>query len=412
MSGLLLDIIRRYTFSGGQKRFTRFVAIASMLGMVLGVASLITVLSVMNGFSRELHQRILSVVAHGYVQPSDGQLQDPVGLAETLEADPSVVAAVPYIDDTVLLRAGGRTRGALLTGVDPRRQLAVSQVGARVVAGDWALLEQTSYGVVLGRSLARLLGVSVGDTIEAIMPTLSVTPMGSFPRRRTLTVVAEFAVGAEPDAQQAFVTLADASKLTGRRGADGVQLRFVDMMLSGLIAERLQRKLGQAYDVTDWSQTQGSLFAAVRMEKVTVAVLLLSVVAVAAFNIVSTLTMSVTDKRGDIAVLRVLGLSARQIRWLFVGYGMALGTVGIVVGGALGVLLALYINDGVAFFERLLNMRLFDPSVYYIGALPSELIWTDVAWTLLAALMLSLLATLYPASRAARIPPAEALRNE
>jgi lipoprotein-releasing system permease protein len=409
---LIFDIIRRYTFSGQQQRFTRFVAIASMLGMVIGVASLITVLSVMNGFSRELHTRILSVVAHAYVTPESGQLADWPAVASTLKHDQRVTAAVPYIDDTVLLRLGSRTRGVQLSGVDPAAQLTVNAIDQHMVTGDWQDLASPGFKVVLGRSLARSLGVTVGDRVEVVMPIMSVTPMGIFPRRRSLEVIGEFQVGAEPDLKQAFVSLDTARRLTGRQQVDGLQLRLVDMMQADSVAADLQGRLGGGFNVQSWSDTQGSLFAAVRMEKVTVAVLLLSVVAVAAFNIVSTLTMSVTDKRSDIAVLRVLGLSRGAVLSLFMGYGLTLGLVGIVAGGVIGVALALNINQLVGALERLMNFQLFDPAVYYIGALPSELHWGDVSATLLAALLLTVLATLYPAIRAARIPAAEVLRGE
>jgi lipoprotein-releasing system permease protein len=409
---LLLDIVRRYSLSGRQRRFTRFVAIASTLGMVVGVASLIVVLSVMNGFSRELHQRILSVVAHAYVTPVAGSVDQWRPLADQLLQHPEVAAAVPFIDATALLRSGSRTQGVRLTGVDPVRHTEVSQVADRMVEGAWQTLEAPGFGVVLGRSLAAMLGVGVGDPVEVIMPSLSVTPMGTFPRRRSLTVVGLFSVGADPDAQQAFVSLDSASKLTGRRGVDGVQLRMNDLMAADRVALDLRSEVGADYAVLDWSQTQGSLFAAVRMEKVTVAVLLLSVIAVAAFNIVSTLTMSVTEKRSDIAVLRVLGFSAMAIMGLFIGYGMTLGVVGIAIGGLLGVLLALRINTLLDALQSMFGFQLFDPTVYYIGSLPSELQWADVWVTLLAALLLSLLATLYPAYKAAKIPAAEALRRD
>ena len=412
MQGLIFDLIRRYTFSGQQQRFTRFVAIASMLGMVLGVASLITVLSVMNGFSRELHSRILAVVAHAYVTPAVGQMQDWQQLAREISGDAGVVAAVPYIDDTVLMRAGGRTRGVHLSGVAIAAQSSVNPIDQHMVAGEWLALDASDFTVVLGRSLARSLGVGVGDRVEVVMPTMSVTPMGVFPRRRSLRVVGEFQVGAEPDTRQAFVSLDTARRLTGRQQVDGLQLRLSDMMGADAIAQRLRKRLGEGFVVDSWSDTQGSLFAAVRMEKTTVAVLLLSVVAVAAFNIVSTLTMSVTEKRSDIAVLQVLGLGSGAVLALFMGYGMTLGLVGIVVGGIVGVALALHINTLVGALERLMNFQLFDPTVYYIGALPSELHWGDVVVTLLSALVLTLLATLYPALRASRIPAAEVLRGE
>lgn len=412
MTGLLFDIVRRYTFSGGQQRFTRFVAVASMLGMVLGVSSLITVMSVMNGFSRELHQRILSAVAHAHVliPQADAHLVDQV--TTRLTADPDIVAASPVIRSNVLLRIGGRTRGAKLLGVDPEAHLGINALDRQMVRGSWEALAEPGFRLVMGQSLARTLGVTVGDRIEVILPTLSVTPVGVFPRRRSLAVIGEFAVGAEPDLTQIYVSLDTAQRLLGGAEVAGVQLRFADLLKSESIAAKLQSELPAGAQIETWRQSQGSLFAAVRMEKMTVALLLLSVVGVAAFNIVSTLTMSVTEKRADIAVLRVLGLSERAVLVLFIAYGMTLGLAGIAAGALLGVVLATNISTIVSWLESVFQFQLFDSAVYYIDALPSELQWGDVGATIGAALLLTVLATIYPATRAAGIPPAEVLRSD
>ena len=405
------DMVIRYTFRGRRRGFSRVVARASMLGMVLGVASLITVLSVMNGFAGELRTRILSLVPHARVVPTEGSIQSWQTVAEDIEQSPGVQSVAPYMEDTVLLQSRYRRQGSRITGIDLERQRTVSELHQRVIAGDLGQLAAQPFTLALGSSLARQLGVVPGDSLEVVLPTLSVTPLGVFPRTRKLLVVAEFEVGSSLDALQSYVSLDTARRLFARPGVDGLQLDLGSPdAVSGAVPS-LQQRLAAGMKIIDWRDSQGSLFAAVRMEKIMVGVLLLAVIAVAAFNIVSTLTMSVTEKSRDIAVLRVMGVTAGGIMLLFMGHGLLLGAVGIFVGAVLGVLLSLSIADLAAWVERVTGAQLFDPAVYYIGRLPSDLFWTDVLATTLLALLLSTLATLYPAWRASRIAPAEVLDN-
>ncbi|MCB1853341.1 MAG: lipoprotein-releasing ABC transporter permease subunit [Halieaceae bacterium] len=403
----------RYSFSRKRNRFTSVIAVVSMLGMVLGVASLITVLAVMNGFAGELRSRILSLVPHGYVAHRDGGIPDWQALAATLEAQPGVIAVSPFITDKVILSSPYNQRGAVLTAIDPVLEGQVSEIPAALVSGSLESLGEPGFNVVLGASLARMLRVQAGDFLEVTVPRLTVTPLGVFPRSKRLRVTGIFEVGAQPDAYQAYVSLDSGQKLLGARDTvAGLQLKTDDLFSAPRVIAALQAALPPDYEARDWSQTQGSLFQAVKMEKVMVSLLLLSVVAVAAFNIVSTLVMSVAEKRRDIAVLRTMGARAAGIMVVFVAHGLALAAVGISVGAALGVGLALNISRLTALTERLLGVKLFDPSVYFISELPSDLQWADVAAVVLASLSLSLLATLYPAWRATRIAPAEVLRYE
>ncbi|MEM1111081.1 MAG: lipoprotein-releasing ABC transporter permease subunit [Pseudomonadota bacterium] len=411
--GYTLFIGMRYSFSRKRNRFTALIAMVSMLGMVLGVASLITVLSVMNGFSGELRNRILSLVAHGYIESesADG-LANWEQIADQVTSHPRVAAAAPFLNEKVIFGSPRLLRGGVLTAIEPDRQRAVSRIPDALVAGSLEALEEP-FGVVLGASLARVLRVGVGDRIDVTLPRLTVTPLGLFPRSKRLTVVGLFEVGAQPDSFQAFVSLQSGQRLLGMPGrVDGLQLHTDDLFAAPGIMAQLRPELGADLVIRDWSQTQGSLFTAVRMEKIMVSVLLLSVVAVAAFNIVSTLAMSVAEKRSDIAVLRTMGARAGGILAIFVAHGLALAAVGITAGAALGILLALNIADITAMIEGLLGVKLFDPSVYFISVLPAELKALDVVAVVGASLCLSLAATLYPAWRAARIAPAEVLRYE
>ncbi len=405
----------RYSFSRKRNRFTSVIALVSMLGMVLGVASLITVLSVMNGFAGELRGRILSLVAHGYIEGGPGSrgLADWEALQRLVEARPGVVAVSPFITDKVIVSGANVQRGGVLTAIDPGREARVSRVPETLVSGSLAELDNTAFGVVMGAALARILRVQVGDRVEVTVPRLTVTPLGVFPRSKRLIVVGLFEVGAQADAYQLYVSLATGQKLLGQADrVDGLQVRTEDLFTAPATMSALRDALPAGIAVKDWSQTQGSLFRAVKMEKIMVSLLLLSVVAVAAFNIVSTLVMSVAEKRGDIAVLRTMGARARSIMAVFVAHGLALAMAGIGLGTVLGVLLATNIAAITALVEQALGLKLFDPSVYFISELPAELRWSDVLAVVACSLVLSLIATLYPAWRAARIAPAEVLRYE
>ncbi len=402
----------RYSFTRKRNRFTGVISTVSMLGMALGVASLIVVLSIMNGFAGELRDRILSLVPHGFVEHRQG-IKDWRPLAEQVEGMPGVVAVSPYISDKVILTAGGTRRGAVLTAIEPEAESRVSRVASAMRQGELQSLDDPAFNVVLGSSLARLLGVAPGDQVEVTVPRLTVTPLGVFPRSKRLTVSGVFEVGAQPDTYQAYISLASGQRLLGVGDAvDGLQVRTRDLHEATQILAGVRARLPADFAIRDWSQTQGSLFSAVKMEKVLVSLLLLSVVAVAAFNIVSTLVMSVTEKRRDIAVLRTLGARPRGIMAIFVAHGLSLAAVGISVGACLGVLLAGNIAALTTSVENVLGIRIFDPAVYFISELPARMLWSDVWAVVIASFLLSLAATLYPAWRAARIAPAEVLRYE
>lgn len=403
------ELVLRFSFGRGQRRFTRFVALASLLGMMLGVAALITVLSVMNGFSGELHKRLLSVTPDMVVVPADtgpAALEQWVGRAEML---PDVVAATSFANGTALLRSGNRSRGVEVAGISASGLRDVIDLPLHMIEGDVEMLEAVPFSVVLGADLARLLRVQVGDDVDMLLPRLTVSPMGVFPRIRSVRVAGIFAVGAPPDARVVYTSESTARKLFGSAGERGVQLRLADRNLASLVREDLSAMTPDSPRIEDWRSSQGSLFSAIKMEKITVGVLLTSVILVAAFNLVSTLTMSVTEKRSDIAILQVLGLTTRHLLAIFLGHGLVLAIIGIAAGALMGVGLAVSVSDLSLWVERVSGAVLFDPAVYYIGGLPSVLMWSDVAAVVLVALLLSVVASVYPAWRASRIPPAEAL---
>jgi len=403
----------RYSFSRKRNRFTSVIATVSMLGMVLGVASLIVVLSVMNGFADELRGRILSLVPHGFVEIPGGAQQPWREFLAKVKHSDGVVAASPYITEKAIFGSGRVLYGGVLTAVDPVLQSEVSGLGGAIVAGDLASLEDDAFNVVLGASLANILGVGLGDSVDVTLPRLTVTPLGLFPRSKRLRVTGLFEIGAQPDTYQAYVSLVTGQKLLGSRDSvEGLQVKTRALFSAPSTLRKLASTLPPDYRVTDWSQTQGSLFRAVKLEKVMVGLLLLSVVAVAAFNIVSTLVMSVAEKRRDIAVLRTMGARSAGVMAIFVAHGLALATVGIVAGVTAGILLAINVAPITAALERAFGMKLFDPSVYFISELPSDLQAPDVIAVVAASLVLSLLATLYPAWRASRVAPAEVLRYE
>ncbi len=403
------DLIVRFTLGGGQRGFTRVVALASLIGMILGVAALILVLSVMNGFAAELQKRLFSVTPDLIVEPAvptDDVLNQ---WAERLKEYPVIQASSIYRQGTVLLQHGTRSRGVRLLAMDGAGLQEVITLSDHIIAGDLDQLSYAPFTAVLGADVARLLGVSVGDEISVVLPRLTVTPLGIFPKSRSLEVVGVFEVGAQPDANVAYVSMETGNRLMGSMAGWGVQAKLTDRARVDELTNQLLSLNESQVKITDWRASQGSLFAAMEMEKLTVAILLASVILVAAFNLVSMLTMSVTEKRSDIAILQVLGLSPGRLLVIFLGHGLLLALVGIATGTFLGVALAVWISDLSLWIERVLGWVLFDPAVYYIAGLPSQLMWNDVMMVAAGALILSVMASLYPAWRASGVPPAEAL---
>ena len=403
------DLIIRFTLGGGQRRFTRFVALASLLGMLLGVAALITVLSVMNGFGGELYHRLLTVTPDMVLEPANPSEAALGDLLMAATEQSAVVAATPFHQGTALLRHAGHSRGVQIVGAPQSGLRDVIDLDSHITFGDLQALELEPFSVILGADLARLLRVRPGDNVDILLPRLTVSPMGVFPKSRSLRVVGTFAVGAPPDAQVAYVAEATARKLLGSAGTKGIQLRLSDRELVPQVSAAIRPLVGESTKIRDWRSSQGSLFAAIKMEKITVGILLTSVILVAAFNLIATLTMSVTEKRGDIAILQVLGLPAKKLLMLFLGHGLLLALLGISLGAVAGVALAKTISDLSLWVEQAFGLVLFDPAVYYIGGLPSTLLWGDVLAVVTVSFVLSLLASVYPAWRAAQVPPAEVL---
>ena len=401
-SRLELTIARRLSFSKEQRAFTRGVSIFAALGMALGVASLIVVLSVMNGLAGELTGRLLKAVPHLEVH----DVSSAVGVIETLEVDGLSISHTPYVRRQLMLRGDFSSSGAELTGVGAS---APNVFSMSVVEGDLNIVLTQRFHVALGEVLARNLGVGVGDTIDAVLPQIAITPFGLLPRYRKLTVGAIVAVGASPDATLALTSLETASKLSRTDEADGIRVQLSDPSRAGEVAELMTSASRGALTPITWAETYQSLFAAIRMEKLMVSILLSALIAVAAFSVISSLTMSVAEKRSDIASLRVLGLTPVGVRTIFLLHGLFLAVFGIGIGLALGLFLTANIEGFMGLLETLFGWTLFDPSVYYIGGLPTDLQWSDVAYIVTGALVLSLIAAVYPAHRASKISPVLAL---
>ncbi len=411
---LPLFIGLRYTRARRRNHFISFHSLVSFLGIALGVVALITVISVMNGFEKELRQRILGVISHATVSGGPAGLPDWQDLVRRLEREAGVLGAAPFIRGEGMLSNGARVAGTVLRGVLPAAERRISDLEDKMLVGRLEDLRPGLFGIVLGSELALMLGVDVGDKITLIVPQASVTPVGVFPRMRRFTVTGIFEVGMyEYDSAFALVHLQDAARLfrLGDR-VSGVRLRLADLFQAPRLAQRLSLQLPPGVRVRDWTQQHVNFFRAVKMEKTVMFVILMLIVAVAAFNLVSTLVMMVTDKNGDIAILRTLGLSPAAVLAIFLIQGGLIGLVGVALGAAGGVALAQNIEVVVPAIERLLDIRFLAPDVYYISELPSDLRWPDVWRITVIAFGLCLVATLYPAWRAARTRPVEALRYE
>lgn len=386
----------------------------SMLGIALGVTALITVLSVMNGFEKELRDRILGMASHATVTTYAGKLPDWEQLSARLAGNDRIVAMAPYVRGESMLSMGDRVSGALLHGVLPGVEEGVSDVASHIDGGDLSLLEEGKYGIILGNELAIALGAGVGDAVTVVSPQVTIGPTGILPRLRRFTVTGIFEVGMyEYDRGVALVHIKDAEKLF-RLGDNvtGLRLKLDEIFDAPLIARELSSELSGDYRVEDWTRQHANFFRAVKTEKRVMFIILTLIVAVAAFNIVSTLVMVVTDKRADIAILRTLGASPGSIMIIFIIQGIVIGAMGTALGVLGGVGLALNVETIVPAIEGLFNVEFLAADVYYISDVPSELHWNDVWIMAMVSLGLSLLATLYPAWRAARTHPAEALRYE
>ena len=410
---LSLYIGLRYTAAKRRNHFISFISLTSMIGLMLGVAVLIIVLSVMNGFDRELKQRILGMVPHATIQGANGPLEDWRRVDALVQEHPRVEAAAPFIRGQGMVTGGGNVRGVMLNGVLPEEEASVSIIEDHFVQGSLDDLKSGEFGIIIGQLMANSLRLGVGDRLTVVLPEASVTPAGVLPRLKRFTVKGIFSVGAELDGRYALVHMDDAARLmrTGGR-AEGIRLLVDDLFAAPAVAREVARTLDGRYYVSDWTRTHGNLFQAIRMEKTMIGLLLMFIVAVAAFNIVSTLVMVVTDKTADIAILRTMGATPGKVMRIFIVQGAVIGVFGTLVGTTLGILGAWYVSDIISWVEGLLGHKFLSADVYFISYLPSQLQWNDVFIISGAGLVMSLLATIYPAWRASRVEPAEALRYE
>ena len=410
---LELFIGTRYIRAKRRNHFISFISVVSMLGLVIGITALITVISVMNGFDGELRSRILGMVSQATITGVTDSMPNWQRALAIAERNPHVEGAAPYVEREAFLRGNAASQGAIIRGILPDQESKVADIASKMIAGDLSALKPDSWGIVLGRDLALQLGVNVGDKVVVYAPVISVTPIGAVPRLRRFTVVGIFEAGVQQyDSGLAVVDMHDAEKLYQMSGPSGIRLKLDNLFAANTVAQSLANRLGDAYRAQGWMQQYANFFKAIAMEKVVMFVILSLIVAVAAFNLVSSLVMLVTDKRSDIAILRTLGATPRSIMGVFMIQGMLIGVMGIVLGATCGVALATYLPAIVDGIQNVTGYQFMPESVYYINNVPSKLNWIDVGWITGMAFVFSLLATIYPAWRASRTQPAEALRYE
>ena len=411
---LELAIGLRYTRAKRRNRFISFISAVSMLGIALGVVALVATISVMNGFESELRTRILGMVAHATISGVGEDMQDWQHAVAVAQRDPRVLGAAPYVEREALL-SGGRSQGALLRGIEPALEPAVSTVGQKMKAGSIDALEPGKFRILLGSELAMLLGVDMGDSVTVLVPEARSTPVGVVPQMKRFTVAGLFEVGMqEYDMQLAIIHMADAQRLLRMGdGVTGVRLKLTDMFQAWNVARDLAGDIGEYYRIRDWSRDHANFFRAIQMEKSVMFVILSLIVAVAAFNLVSSLIMLVTDKQADIAILRTLGLSPGSVMAVFVVQGTLIGISGIVLGIVGGVVLTENLNAIMHVIEAIVGFELMPADVYYIsGGVPTELRIDNILAVAGIAFGMCMVATLYPAWRASRTDPAAALRYE
>ena len=412
---LFVFIGTRYTRAKRRNHFVSFISLTSMIGLALGVVVMIVVLSVMNGFDHEMRTRVLGMVPHATLETGEA-ISDWPSLAAKVKQNPQVLAVAPFTQMQGLLTNDGKVSKVLLNGIDPGLERQVSIIDNFMKQGKLDDLAPGSFGIVIGDKAAAKLGVAIGDKLTFVAPEVTVTPGGMFPRMKRFTVVGIFHVGAgELDGYLGVTNLQDLARLHRWKPdqVQGLRLKFDDLFQAPRVAWTIAQQLGEdRYYARDWTRTHGNLYQAIRMEKAMIGLLLLLIVAVAAFNIISTLVMVVNDKKGDIAILRTLGATPGQIMRIFMVQGTVIGVIGTFVGALVGMFAALNVSAAIAGLEGLIGHKFLNADVYFIDYLPSQLQSDDVLMVCGAALVLSFLATLYPAWRAARTQPAEALRYE
>ena len=411
---LELNIGLRYTRAKRRDHFISFISLVSMLGNALGAWARITVLSVMNGFHNDLRDRILAVASHATVTEYSGALVDWPSVDKNISEHPEVKASAPYILGQGMITRSNQVHGALIRGIEPEREAGVSQILSNMVRGNADALKSGSFSIIAGKALAQQLGAQLGDKLTLVAPKGRVTPAGLLPRMKRFTLVGIFEVGAyQYDSALVLLNIEDAALFLGLKdGVSGIRLSLTDTFEAPRIRRELVAQTAGEYYIRDWTQDNVSFFSALKIEKRVMFIILALIIMVAAFNIVSTLVMLVTDKQSDIAILRTLGMAPGSVMRIFMVQGTIIGVIGTLIGALLGVVTAINVADIVAAIEQAFNVEFFPSDVYVISGFPSEMRFSDVVSVILMSLGLSFLATIYPAWRASKLDPAEALRYE
>jgi lipoprotein-releasing system permease protein len=411
---LPLFIGLRYTRAKRKNHFISFISTISMAGIAIGVMTVIVVISVMNGFDKELKERMLGSVSHATISSYEDDFivgwESALSLAKETEG---VVSVAPYVSSEAMLQ-GTRTTGALIQGIDPAYEIEVTQIASKMKYGSMADLKSGKYNIILGRDLAAKLGVGPGEKITVYIPQFKTTAVGVLPRTKRFKVVGIFEMGAyEYDSKLALIHLSDAQKLKQtNKGIEGIRIKTNDLMQAPRIAYHLSEKLGGFYRVRDWTQENSNFYQATQQERIVMFIILSMIVAVAAFNILSTMVMLVTEKNSDIAILRTLGMSAGQVMKIFMISGVVIGTIGTIIGTIFGLIISVNVSTIISWLEGYFKVDFMSSDVYYISDITADIHQTDVIAIVSVAFGLSILATIYPAWRASRVQPAEALRYE